>query len=245
MDSAGQKESRPMRALRIDDLGASSKAYEQWSRTRWANVGPFKAHWPWKAMGPYRELRADELNRICGMVAEADSRITLAITSAWNDGRWWLGEDPIPYRFKFPAQAEVVKRWAERGIVEVANHGWTHTTRRHIRPRFWRGNRDAHREFTDAEPADGGNNALIWSQEDFVRWLGSLAPTILVPPGFVFHEKFQPCAGRLGLRVWRKDEDARVLALHDRDFVLGDGFNELRRQLACSRFVACGDLDAP
>lgn len=231
-----------MKALRIDDLGASSKAYEQWSRTRWANIGPFKRWRPWKAMGPYREMDGKEIDSLAWRLAEYHSRATLAITATWRDPHKGL----IPYREKFPHQAEVIRHWVDRDVFEIAMHGYTHTNLAvDHRPRFWSGNRAAHREFVEASfPAN--DTRLYCMTELFYQWLGC-RPTILVPPGFVF--PYDTFKNVYGLRIWRKEWDVNVLALHDRDLVEGDGFERVTAALVEEwkmgrTLVACGDLDA-
>lgn len=223
-----------MRALRIDDLGASSKQYEQWSRTRWANVGPFKTLTPWRAWGPYGEMGGTELYEVFNLVHVSLSRVTLAITACWVEDDGSL----TPYQEKFPLQACVVKEWAQRGVVEVANHGLTHCREGRHLPRFWRGNRPEHREFTLDLTERQIVGRVLRAQALFTDWLGHHAPRILVPPGFHFPEGVTIP----GMRIWRKDEDRNVLAMHDRDFVLGDGFARLAEALAHERLVACWDL---
>lgn len=203
--------------IRIDDLGASSKFYERWSRSRWANVGPFKNWAPWKAWGPYRELYADEIERLRWL---AGSYITLAITACWVERDGTL----VPYPEKFPAQADVIAK--HRDVFTVVSHGLTHCRVGEHRPRLWSGNRWAHREFFDGMPAERVHWHLEESQRIFRKWLGR-EPTILVPPGFLFPPAFRSIAEHYGLRVWTKEENCDMLELHDRDFVLGDGWDQL------------------
>ena len=223
------------RALRIDDIGAASKRWEIWSRHRWANATPLKWLYPFKAWGPYRELAAWELDMLCGLVDGKRSRLTLAITACWVERDGTL----VPYPEKFPRQAEVILKWVRRGTVEVANHGLTHCRVGQHLPRWWRGNREMHREFTDAMSRNDVARSLGLSQSIFERWLG-LRPRVLVPPGLQFPEKFYDGLGPVGLRVWTREDEARCLTYHDRDFVCGDGWGRFRAAIRAERFTTCG-----
>src|SRR3990170_1650748 len=57
--------------LRLDDLGASSKQYERWSRHRWANVWPLHDRRLFGAWGPYRELAPWQMEIIFSACARA------------------------------------------------------------------------------------------------------------------------------------------------------------------------------
>jgi len=128
--------------LRLDDLGASSKQYEWWSRHRWANVWPLHHRRLFGACGPYRELTAAELDRICDLAADHRAPLMLAITACWVEADGTL----TPYGAKFPAHVAVIQRWADRRIVTVAAHGMTHCVPGRHRPRWIGSNRPWHRE---------------------------------------------------------------------------------------------------
>ena len=129
--------------VRLDDVGASSKQFEWWSRHRWANVWPLHHRRLFGAWGPYRELNATELEIMLCRVAELNGTITLAITAFWCEADARL----IPYSVKFPAQANVVRQWVVAGVVIVAAHGLTHCVPGQHRPRWIGGNRPWHREY--------------------------------------------------------------------------------------------------
>ena len=132
-----------MRPVRLDDLGASSKAFEWWSRHRWANIYPLHHRRLFGAWGPYRELHAEELEEIFRMVYTAGAALTVAITAYWveRDGSC------TPYSVKFPRQAGVIQWWAWLGRLQVAAHGLTHCVPGQHRPRWIGGNRPWHREY--------------------------------------------------------------------------------------------------
>ena len=172
------------RPLRLDDLGASSKQFEWWSRRRWANVWPLHSRYLFGAWGPYRELTEWELQDIFGIVDAAAYQLTVAITPYWveRDGRL------VFYPEKFPAQARIVKWWADRGTVRVAMHGLTHCIPGRHCPRWIGGNRRWHREITF------GNGDYAPAHARFMAWLGHPIPRIILPgapPGdeVVFHDR--------------------------------------------------------
>lgn len=161
------------RSLRLDDLGASSKQFEWWSRRRWANVWPLHSRALFGAWGPYRELAPHALDRICIAVDTVGRTLTLAITPNWVERDGTL----IPYETKYPQHAAVVRRWARAGVVTVVQHGWTHCLPGQHHPRWIGGNRPAHRE----------------DYADRVREIAGVPVTGYVAPG---------AATPAGWRVW-------------------------------------------
>jgi len=139
-----------MTPLRLDDLGASSKRYEWWSRYRWANVWPLHSRHFFGAWGPYRELSAWQLRAIFQAIERHGARLTVAITANWVERDGTL----TSYSRKFPDQAAVVIEWATKGVIRVAAHGRTHCVPGKHRPRWIGGNRRWHREHgADPGPA--------------------------------------------------------------------------------------------
>lgn len=153
----------PTRALRIDDLGASSKRYER----------------HWGKWFPYRELSPDELADLAYWLRKTHSRCTLAITA------YWVERHGATTRFdkKFPEQARVIRQMASAGLVEVASHGMYHCVPgKHAGGWWWKSNREWHREFRD------GVN--LWQQlaqmkcsRDALQQMFDTPVTTLVPPG--------------------------------------------------------------
>ena len=233
-------------ALRLDDVGAASKRHEVYGLTR-VRVGPWAVPFPGnflflkylppiKRWGPYRELGPAEWETILGILETAGARMTVAITAGWvkPDGR------VVAYPTKFPAEAAILRQGLTRGLVEVANHGYTHCLLRDglFRPRLFSGNRQYHREFYDWLPEEVHREHLRRSQEILQGYFGVPIET-LVPPGHLFSSKTAAAAAAVGIRyisclgvALGKSADgvifvdaARVLAFHDRDLVLrGPGF---------------------
>ena len=229
-------------ALRLDDVGAASKRFEVYGITR-LRLGrlriPFPGNFlflkylpPIKRWGPYAELSASAWEWILAGLEEAGARMTVGITAGWveDDGR------VTPFPAKFPEAAAAIRAGALRGILEVANHGYTHCVLqgRRFRPRLFSGNRGEHREFYDWLPDAVHRQHLRISQEILQNFLGRAVLT-LVPPGNVLAMKTLVAAAEAGIRIvsclgatrWAPFpgltlvDDARVLAFHDRDVVLG------------------------
>ena len=234
--------SSPTVALRMDDVGAASKRYEVYGTTR-IRLGPVALPFPGnllflkylppiKRWGPYRELGAAEWEAILALLAARRSRMTVGVTAGWvePDG------SVTPYPRKFPAASRLVREGAERGLLEVANHGYTHCVLldKKFRPRWFSGNRADHREFYDWLPEAVHREHLGRSQDILQDFLGEAVQT-LVPPGNVLSRKTLAAAAEVGIRYvscldalrWAPADglvlvdDARVAAFHDRDVVRG------------------------
>ena len=252
-------------ALRLDDVGAASKQHEVYGVTR-IRVGPLALPFPGnflflkylppiKRWAPYPELTAAQWEEILAALSGAGARLTVAVTAGWveRDGR------VVPFPEKFPAQARVLRQGLERGLVEIANHGYTHCVLEDglFRPRLFSGNRPYHREFYDWLPDAAHREHLGAAQGILAAWLGT-APETLVPPGNVLSPKAVAAAAAAGIRFISRAggappgapegvtfvDDARVVAFHDRDIVRG-GIGYLRAQLESrrrARFVTVAEL---
>lgn len=234
------------RALRLDDVGAASKRHEVYGVTR-IRIGtralPFPGNFlflkylpPVKRWGPYRELTAAEWEGILGALEAAGARMSVGVTAGWveADGR------VVPFPLKFPESAAVIRRGVERGVLEVANHGYTHCVLEggRFRPRLFTGNRAEHREFHGWLPASLHRDHIRRAQGILQDFLGAPVLTF-VPPGNVFVRETLVAAAAAGLRYVSCLEPQRcgavegltfvgggdVVSIHDRDLVLrGLGF---------------------
>ena len=227
-------------ALRMDDVGAASKRNEVYGITR-LRVGPLAVPFPGnllflkylppiKRWGPYRELDARDWQAVLDLLAARGSRMTVGITAGWvePDG------SVTPYPKKFREASRLVREGTERGLLEVANHGYTHCVLKdgRFRPRWFSGNRADHREFYDWLPEGVHRDHLRRAQDILQGFLGRAVVT-LVPPGNVLSRKTLAAAAESGIRYvsclgaerWapadglRLIDDARVVAFHDRDVV--------------------------
>lgn len=238
-------------ALRLDDVGAASKRHEVYGVTR-VRLGrlalPFPGNFlflkylpPVKRWGPYRELTAGEWERIAEVLESRGARMTVGVTAGWVEGDGRV----VPFPRKYPDAAAAVRRGVDRGLLEVANHGYTHCVlgRGAFRPRLFSGNRTAHREFHDWLPADVHREHVTRAQEILQQFLGAPVLTF-VPPGNVFSRVTLEAAASAGLRYvscldparWGRVDgitfvgDGHVVSIHDRDLVRG-GIGFLTRLL--------------
>lgn len=248
-------------ALRLDDVGASSKKYEVYSNRSW-RVGPLRVsgNWlflkylsNWKSAGPYREMHANEWYEVFDILTAASARMTVAITAAWAD----RADRVTPFPDRFPDEACALKEGVAHGLIEVANHGLTHCVLdgNRFHPRWMSSNREFHREFWDWVPLTVQEDHIRRSQQILQDYFGVPVVTF-VPPGNVFTGGTLAIAERYGLRyVSCQTTPAQVgavtvlgnedvAAFHDRDLVL-HGVAWLRRLLdrhSGARFCAVADL---
>ena len=227
-------------ALRIDDVGASSKRYEVYSNHRVGNWLFLKYFPPFRAWGPYRELNCDDWCAVFKLLDDHRARLTVAITAAWVGRRGML----TPFPERFPREADALKEGRNAGLIEVANHGLTHCviSRGAFKPRWFSSNRLSHREFWAWVPTSVQENHLGRAQQILESHFETQVVTF-VPPGYVFTAETLKMARHHGLRyVCSRTEldqsagmivvpDNRGVAFHDRDIVL-HGVEWLERVLA-------------
>jgi len=248
-------------ALRLDDVGASSKKFEVYSNKSW-QFGPirvsanllFLKYLPaYKSWGPYRELSAADWLEILELLETFGAKLTVAVTAAWVEAE----DNLIPFPEKFPEEAAAIKAGVEKGFLEVANHGLTHCVVEDnaFKPRLFSSNRNFHREFGPLTSIYNQDEHLRKSQRILEEWLGRKVTTF-VPPGNMFTEDTLPLAAKHGLSRLSANipprSDSRpivlgnrnVMAFHDRDIVLG-GSGWLRALLEVNegkRFVFVREL---
>lgn len=181
---------------RIDDIGASTKLYNQYGKKRFyyngllyfyfpfANYWFFKRHKPFRAWGPYRELSADYWESVIALFKQNDIIPIISITACWVDNNSNL----IPFDKKFPDQAEVFKSAVRQGTIIIANHGLTHCVVGKHLPRFFSSNREFHREFWPYLDQELHNRHILRSQEYLENYFEKPIE-IFVPPGNVWSVK--------------------------------------------------------
>jgi hypothetical protein len=261
---SGARQAQPMHSaspvagsrmcLRIDDIGASSKAFAVYSNRRFGNFLWLKTLPPFRAWGPYREMNVDEWDEVFRLLRQASANLTVAITGCWVEFDGTL----VPFPEKFPLQAAKLKEGLAEGLLEIANHGLTHCVLQdfRFRPRLFSSNRKDHREFWDWLPEAEHLDHLKRSQEILQEYFG-IAVTTLVPPGNVFSDATLRSARSLGITMVNCDNaqrefpglrlvgNAEVLAFHDRELVL-EGPGWLKAKLEAlppgTKFVFARDL---
>ncbi len=225
-------------ALRMDDIGSSSKKYEVYSnkflrlgKVRISgNVLCLKYMPPFRAWGPYRELSPDEWYSILGLLRNHKAKLTIGVTAAWVKSE----KELIVFPERFPQQAAIIKEGMEQGLLEVANHGLTHCIIENniFKPKLLESNREFHREFGPNVPIDIQEEHIQRSQTILQEWTGAPVVTF-VPPGNLFTDKTVEIAAKYGIRylscnVPRQPSNKlvilgneNILAFHDRDIVFG------------------------
>ena len=226
-------------ALRLDDVGASSKKFEIYGHTR-IKVGTFSVPFPgnflffkylkpFRTWGPYEELSAGEWEKILDYCGENKLKLTIGITAGWVE----FGGSVIPFPEKYPLQASILRKGIRSGIIEIANHGLTHCVVENFafRPKWFSGNRKWHREFWDWVPIEIQEKHVAESQKILETYFSEKIVTF-IPPGNVFTDVTLIIAKRYGLRYLTCSginhassdylvsiPESRVIAFHDKELV--------------------------
>lgn len=225
----------------MDDVGASSKRYEIYSRVPFGNILFLKYLPLFKAWGPYHELTIEEWRNILDVLARHDAALTVGVTACWVEADGTL----IPFNEKWPDQARLMKEGVTNGLLEIANHGLTHcVVGRHL-PRLLAGNRTFHREFHSWLPKEIHETHIARSQTILQDYF-ELPVVTLIPPGNVWTEETEHAAFRHGIRYVSSQEElttsgttrngltfvstGRGIAFHDRELVL-NGVSWLSQRL--------------
>lgn len=184
-------------SLRMDDVGASSKLYEQYSKKLYglANISFLKRLPYFKAWGPYPELTAIDWSNIANILETYNAKLTVGITASWVNK---FG-DLVPYHIMFPESYNALYSLVDRKLVKIACHGLTHCVldRESFLPRFFASNRSSHREFWDWLPCSVHYEHLSKSKH-LLESLFDCSVDLLIPPGNVFSDKTIEAATKLG-----------------------------------------------
>lgn len=185
-----------MVTFRIDDIGASSKQYNQHGKKTFswkgipffyfplANFWFFKKIKPFKKWGVYEELGAGEWQNILAVFKEKNIIPIIAITAAWADDHNIL----IPFPEKFPQQAALLKEAFLQNEIIVANHGLTHCVIGKHLPLLFKSNRKFHREFWPYLN-DKVHEEHILKSQDILEKYFEKPIEIFAPPGNVWSKK--------------------------------------------------------
>ena len=229
--------------IRIDDIGASTKQFEVYSKNRIGNILFLKYIEPFKAWGPYPEISSEVWERVFVLLNEYNARLTVGVTATWVEKNSSL----VPFPEKFPSQAALLKQAWEKELIEIANHGLTHCVVGKHLPRLFLSNRKYHREFWDWIPRDIHFEHLEKSQEIFRQWLGK-PPTTLIPPGNVYSVNTLEAAEKYGIHQINSymnhgvESNVRIIsndavdAIHDRDLLI-EGVDWLSRKLKANEDI--------
>ena len=216
--------------LRMDDVGASSKKFNVYSKSRIGNFLFLKRIKPFKAWGPYDEISKNQWKEIIECLEKHNFKLTVAVTAAWVDEKSNL----IPFPEKFPNQAEILKKAYENGIVEITNHGLTHCVVGKHLPKYFSSVRKYHREFWEWIPYEIQKRHIEQSSKILFNWLGKEID-IFVPPGNVYSETTIKILNEFNFKIINSSkkidcnykntkmiDEKNVFAFHDRDIILNE-----------------------
>lgn len=176
--------------FRIDDIGASTKHFNQHGKKRvrlfgkipfyfpFANIWFFKRVEPFRGWAKYDELTRPEWHEVLGIFEKNGIIPVIAVTAAWVEEDSTL----TPFPEKFPEEAKLLKEAFLAGKIVIANHGLTHCIVGKHLPRFWGSNRNFHREFLPELDESLHREHIIRSQE-ILELFFERAIEIFVPPG--------------------------------------------------------------
>jgi len=216
-------------ALRIDDIGASTKLFNYYSKNRFCNIGVLRHRKLFGSWAPYNEISPELWNQLFQILREFQAKLTVAVTACWVDKSGNLE----PFYEKFPQQAELLKFGVNAGIIEIANHGLTHCVLEggSYKPKFFGSARKYHREFWDWIEEDIHFDHLQESQ-DILHKFFEKKISVFVPPGNVYSLKTVEAAKRVGIKLIncntsngvvsgvRIISNENVIDFHDREIVL-------------------------
>ena len=213
--------------LRIDDIGASTKKFEVYSKNRFGNILFLKYLKYYRAWAPYPELTKNEWEQILEILSKNNAKLTVGVTASWVEKDSTL----VPFPEKYPEQADLLKLASESGLIEVANHGLTHCVVGEHLPKMFSSNRKYHREFWEWIPRDIHFEHLEKSQKIFYDWLGK-PPTTFIPPGNMYSIDTLNAAEKYGFKMINSyinlgiESDIKIVnstnidAFHDRELSL-------------------------
>ena len=229
----------------MDDIGASSKQYNQHGKKNWKIFGTglplaFFANWlfikrcrPFARWAIYPELTVDEWSKIFLLLRARNANLTVGVTACWAYSENHL----IPFYEKFPEEASILKEGLEEGLIEIANHGLCHCVLKDnlFHPRPFSSNRIYHREFWHWLPDSLHKEHMYRSQELITDFFKTDIVTF-IPPGGVWTQITERYASEVGIRFISAKEEVcttgkesngilyigneNMIDFHDRDIKL-------------------------
>ena len=134
----------------MDDIGASTKFYEVYSKFPFGNFLFLKYTKIFGAWGVYDEITYSLWSEIFHLLDKYNAKMTVGVTACWVE----KNNDMIPFYEKFPKEARIIKIGLKNNLIEIANHGLTHCVVGKHLPRLFSSNRKYHREFWDWIPSE-------------------------------------------------------------------------------------------
>jgi len=241
---------------RLDDIGASTKLYNQRGKVWWnvlgmnlpiaffANWGFFKRIKPFKLWGPYPELNVTQWEKILALLKKYNVKMTVGVTACWATSE----DELIPFDKKFPKQAAILKEAQDEELIEIANHGLTHCVLidNKFYPKMFGSNRKYHREFWDWLP-DSYHKKHIEKSQDILTKIFKRDIVTFIPPGNVWSPVTEKYARAAGIKFLSSLEQKaptgkvsnglkyvgtrNIFDFHDRDIVI-KGIDWLENKIA-------------
>jgi peptidoglycan/xylan/chitin deacetylase (PgdA/CDA1 family) len=251
----------------MDDVGASTKEFEQHGRVRWRVFGrevplAFFANWlffkrirPFAQWGVYQELSEEHWIRIFTLLQQHDAKLTVGVTACWAVSQ----DELIPFDKKYPSEASILKEGSQEGIVEIANHGLCHCALNDnlFHPHMFTSNRVYHREFFDMLPDSYHKEHIDKSQEILMRIFKKDIITF-IPPGNVWSDATERFAKEAGIKYLSSLEDKaptgqrrngityvgnkNMIDFHDREISLwGTDWLDSKMEMASAKYCTVRD----
>lgn len=104
-----------MIALRIDDIGASTKVFNYYSKQQRYNWGILRHHRLFGAWAPYPEMTPDLWEKTFDVLRRFQAKLTVAVTACWVEGDGEL----IPFPEKFPQEVAILKKAWKKGLLRL------------------------------------------------------------------------------------------------------------------------------
>lgn len=200
----------------MDDIGASSKQYNQHGKVYWKIFGrglplAFFANWlffkrcrPFARWAIYPELTVDDWSNIFLLLRAQNANLTVGVTACWAYSENHL----IPFYEKFSEEASILKEGLEEGLIEIANHGLSHCVLKDnlFYPRPFSSNRIYHREFWHWLPESLHKEHMYKSQELLTGFFKTDIVTF-IPPGGVWTQITERYAAEVGIRFISAKEE--------------------------------------
>lgn len=222
-----------MKALRLDDFGASAKHNEIYTKALngWGNLFGLHNFQKFRAWAKYDEIEPELLERFIQKLIDRNSRATLGITACWLN----LDGSMETFNVKFPDHVKLLNEGIACKVIEIANHGLTHAVTEDLafKPKIFSSNRTMHREYWPWRSNGVIRTSVSLSQMILGECFG-LRPTIGVPPGNAWCRSYAEACSEYGIKIINSNlpsqdqvnldelgliylSNDRVHALHDKE----------------------------
>jgi hypothetical protein len=173
-----------MKFLRLDDINASSKHFELYSKKMKGVFSFFPLYLfdKFSGWGPYPELDQVDWMRINFYLRRFSLKLNVAITASY------VGFTKLPLESSLESRViSIIRSLQLDGYLEICSHGLTHCDDRRFKflPRFFGSNRKFHREFNDSFPYSH-QLANLKVSRDLLEQTFGIPILTFVPPGSAY-----------------------------------------------------------